>query len=73
MNTNTNELVSTVKLNSMDPMEQKQFTPVPRKLRREAEKQLDGKDSVIIPKGSNSQLARWAHRVRRNQNKKGLK
>ncbi len=73
MNTETNELISSEKLNSLPALEKSQFTPVPRKLRREAEKQLAGKDSVIISKSSKSQLARWAHRVRRNQNKKGLK
>lgn len=68
MDTETNELISNVKLDSLSEPEKSNFTPVPRKLKREAERKLDGKESVIIPKNSKSPLAKWAAGVRKNQN-----
>lgn len=71
MNPNTNELMN---LSFKTDEELKEiykqgFLRVPDNLQPEAEKQLNGKDSVIVT-DKKSPLAKWAEQVRKNLGQK---
>jgi len=67
MNPNTNELIDAGKYDA-GFLKEKGFTPVPNKLQKFAEEELDGNDSVIVP-NDNRPLAKWARKIRKNQQK----
>ena len=71
MNPNTNELMRTFDFSQeeLNRIREKGFLPVPDHLQAEAEKQLNGNDSVIVT-DKKSPLAKWAEQVRKNQGQK---
>lgn len=70
MNCETNELINCANFNSeeMQKIPRELFMEVPKKYNKEAVIFLGKNKSVIVP-NNQSPLARWAERVRRNQQK----
>jgi hypothetical protein len=68
MNPNTNELIDAGKYDS-GFLKEKGYVPVPDRLQKFAEQELDGKESVIIP-DNNSPLAKWAKKLRKKLGQK---
>ena len=69
MNPQTNELIDLTNLQDVikaSILEHDGFIPLPKTLQSEAKQALDNKESVIIP-DDNSRLAKWARKIRHNQ------
>jgi hypothetical protein len=64
MNVNTNEIYRDLGLVNED---HDHVHPIPDDLQKEAKKVLGNNESVKLPMNSKSKLARWAEKVRINQ------
>jgi len=65
MDTSTGHLVRDIEF--VPAEKRKDYTPVPRRLRRAAEKKLDGKDEAVVDLARRTQLAQWARADRRKK------
>lgn len=63
MNPHSNELINEDRYKALSDDLRRDFKPVPNRLQRFAENELNGEESVIVP-DDNSPLAKWARRLR---------
>ena len=68
MNPSTNELIDASKYDA-GFLKEKGYVPVPNRLQALADQTLAGEESVIVP-DDNSQLAKWARKLRKKLGQK---
>lgn len=69
MNTDTGELRMFAANLKSEELEMMGFTPVPNDLHEEAERVLDGKESVMVDIAQNTPLANWTKRRQKSKKK----
>lgn len=73
MNVNTGELRKINEtLANLGKLKEEGFEPVPKHLKKEAEKELGDKDKVIVDMKKNTPLVNWAKSKRNNKSKRKM-